>query len=467
MPVVLKNDAYGYLSSAITDSATSIALTTGTGANFPSLGATDYFYATIYQTSGVSEIVKVTARAGDTLTVVRAQEGTNALAFPAASRVELRVTAQSILDAIAGGGGGGGSGTVTSVNVLGGTTGLTTSGGPVTTSGSITLGGVLGTANGGTGQTSFSSGQLLIGNASGGLTKSTLTAGSGITVTNGDGVITVASAGGAGTGDVVGPASANDNGIVRFDGTGGKVIQNSAVYIDDSNRVIVGNPTSATLTATTAPQMQVHGTNTATSSYMAARYAADATMPYVFTAKSRNATAGSHTILQDNDGLGGIAMFGSDGTTFVRGAEIYAEVDGTPSSGSIPAALVFRVNGTVEKFRIWSSGLLTDDKGNLRAIPQSGVAKTGSYTLATTDVGRYILLNSGGSVVIPDSVFQTGDEVTVFNDTSGSITITCNITTAYISGTNTDRSSVTLATRGRVDILFINATTCVLSGSVT
>jgi hypothetical protein len=48
---------------------------------------------------------------------------------------------------------GGGSGTVTSVNVSGGTTGLTTSGGPVTTSGTITLAGTLNVANGGTGAT--------------------------------------------------------------------------------------------------------------------------------------------------------------------------------------------------------------------------------------------------------------------------------------------------------------------------
>jgi hypothetical protein len=48
-------------------------------------------------------------------------------------------------------GGGGGSGTVTSVAVSGGTTGLTTSGGPITTSGTITLGGTLAVANGGTG----------------------------------------------------------------------------------------------------------------------------------------------------------------------------------------------------------------------------------------------------------------------------------------------------------------------------
>lgn len=46
---------------------------------------------------------------------------------------------------------GGGGGTVTSVNVSGGTTGLTASGGPVTTSGTITLGGALNVSNGGTG----------------------------------------------------------------------------------------------------------------------------------------------------------------------------------------------------------------------------------------------------------------------------------------------------------------------------
>ena len=46
-----------------------------------------------------------------------------------------------------------GSGTVTSVAVSGGTTGLTTSGGPITTSGTITLAGTLAVANGGTGTT--------------------------------------------------------------------------------------------------------------------------------------------------------------------------------------------------------------------------------------------------------------------------------------------------------------------------
>jgi hypothetical protein len=47
----------------------------------------------------------------------------------------------------------GGTGTVTSVAVSGGTTGLTTSGGPITAAGTITLAGTLAVANGGTGVT--------------------------------------------------------------------------------------------------------------------------------------------------------------------------------------------------------------------------------------------------------------------------------------------------------------------------
>lgn len=59
--------------------------------------------------------------------------------------------------------------------------------------------GTLPVGNGGTGQTSYTDGQLLIGNSTGNtLTKATLTAGSNITITNGNGSITIASSGGGG-----------------------------------------------------------------------------------------------------------------------------------------------------------------------------------------------------------------------------------------------------------------------------
>lgn len=107
--------------------------------------------------------------------------------------------------------------------------------------------GTLGVANGGTGQTVYTDGQLLIGNTTGNtLTKATLTAGTGISITNGSGSITITSTA-SGTGDVVGPASATDNSIVRFDGTTGKLIQNnSGAKIDDNGKIVAVSPGSTT-----------------------------------------------------------------------------------------------------------------------------------------------------------------------------------------------------------------------------
>jgi hypothetical protein len=80
---------------------------------------------------------------------------------------------------------------------------FTVSGSPVTTTGTLALsysGTALPVANGGTGQTTYTDGQLLIGNSSGNtLSKATITAGSGITVTNGNGSITISSTSGGGS----------------------------------------------------------------------------------------------------------------------------------------------------------------------------------------------------------------------------------------------------------------------------
>jgi len=96
--------------------------------------------------------------------------------------------------------------------------------------------GTLPVANGGTGQTSYTDGQLLIGNTTGNtLAKATLTAGSNISITNGAGSITIAATGG--TGDVVGPASSTDNALVRFDSTTGKLVQNSVGILSDTGAI--------------------------------------------------------------------------------------------------------------------------------------------------------------------------------------------------------------------------------------
>lgn len=93
--------------------------------------------------------------------------------------------------------------------------------------------------------------------------------------------------------------------------------------------------------------------------------------------------------------------------------------------------------------------------------------KTSSYTLATGDVGKYVQVGSSGSITIPDATFAEGNIVSIFNNTTGDVTITCSITTAYISGADADEASVTLATRGVATVLFISGTVCVIAGNVS
>jgi len=99
MGVKFSNNGHSTLAASITSSDTSITVASGHGARFPSLGAGDYFYATLIDASNNLEIVKCTARSSDVLTVTRGQESTTARAYAIADRIELRVTAQGITDA--------------------------------------------------------------------------------------------------------------------------------------------------------------------------------------------------------------------------------------------------------------------------------------------------------------------------------------------------------------------------------
>jgi hypothetical protein len=100
---------------------------------------------------GTLEIVDVTGISGDTLTITRGAEGTTPAAFASGSLVELRITVATITEAITDVSTAG----VTSVAASGGTTGLTFTGSPITSTGTLTLGGALAINNGGTGATSL------------------------------------------------------------------------------------------------------------------------------------------------------------------------------------------------------------------------------------------------------------------------------------------------------------------------
>lgn len=93
MSVKVTNNAYGTISAGITSTATTITLDGGQGNRFPVLGAGEYFYATLIDTSNNLEVVKVTARSTDSMTVTRGEDNTVARAFSIGDRFELRPTA--------------------------------------------------------------------------------------------------------------------------------------------------------------------------------------------------------------------------------------------------------------------------------------------------------------------------------------------------------------------------------------
>jgi hypothetical protein len=126
------NNASATLAAGIIVSDTSLTVGSGEGALFPTVGAGAYAKVSLEDTLGNLEIVHLTSRAGDVLTVTRAQEGTIALAFPSGSRVENRITAaalnefiQSSGDTFAGILDAGGVGQLSNARINGGETVLT------------------------------------------------------------------------------------------------------------------------------------------------------------------------------------------------------------------------------------------------------------------------------------------------------------------------------------------------------
>ncbi len=229
-----------------------------------------------------------------------------------------------------------------------------------------------------------------------------LTAGANISITGTYPSFTIAATG-LPTGDVVGPASATDNAIARFDGTTGKLIQNSAVtiaddgatvisvnssadalritqtgsgnairvedaanpdatptVIDQNGRVIVGGATPYNADTVT-PKIQVVTDTVFDGGFGGSSWSSDANGQITWFAKSKSGTIGSHSAVTTNDVLMDIRNYGSDGTAFAQAARIVTAVDGTVASNSVPSRITFSttaVGGTsaTERMRIDSAG---------------------------------------------------------------------------------------------------------------
>lgn len=176
---------------------------------------------------------------------------------------------------------------------------------------------------------------------------------------------------------------------------------------------------------------------------------------------------GDVTAAGNNAFTGANTFYNSTGQVIGTGTSTQ---DGFKITGRAGGSSSYRLTLTPDTLSASRTVTFPDGGGNYtvgyRNIPAVGT-KTGSYSLAVADVGKYVQLGASGAITIPDATFAEGDVISIFNNTATTATITCSITTAYIAGTDSDKATMTLASRGVATILFISSTVCVVSGNVT
>lgn len=246
---------------------------------------------------------------------------------------------------------------------------------------------------GGTGQTTYTDGQLLIGNTTGNtLTKATLTQGQNITITNGSGSIAIAAANtnltwtagttagpvinsSTGSGQAIPVASATASGVVTtaaqtFAGdksfTGNTTFDTTTLVIDaTNNKVLIGIASAVNMRnssgGTIAPAFELHDNGIPGSTLSTVNWSSTQNGSYLVMGKSRGGSPGTRGLVNSGDDLGTIMFEGDDGTNFIPAASIRTEVDGVANTEIVSGKLVFSTtaagaNTATSRMAITSAG---------------------------------------------------------------------------------------------------------------
>jgi len=386
----------------------------------------------------------------------------------------------------------------------------------------------IGVAYGGTGQTTYTDGQLLIGNSTGNtLAKATLTAGSGVSITNGNGSITISATGSGGTvtnvtgtspitvanGTTTPAISIADGAIADTKlatiSTAGKV-SNSATTATSANTAsaIVARDASGDFSAGTITATNFSGSGASLTSLTAGNLSGtipsgvlgNSSLFLGTTSVALNRSSASQALT----GISSVALPGSaSGTITIQPAAVagantltFPAVTGTVvttgDTGSVTNTMLAGSIADTKLDTISTAGKVSnsattatssntanaivarDASGNFSAGVISDSAgnlrtlpqnsKTSGYTLIATDTGKHISITTGG-VTIPSGVFSTGDVVSIFNNSGSNQTITQGSSTTVRQAGTANTGNRTLAQYGLATVLCVASNTFVISGS--
>jgi hypothetical protein len=170
--------------------------------------------------------------------------------------------------------------------------------------------------------------------------------------------------------------------------------------IDSSGRLLIGTSSARTIFDSTASLIQVETTSNANRGISLTHNINSAAGTYLQFAKTRGS---GNAIVSANDVLGTIIFGGADGTNVIKGAQVLAEVDGTPGANDMPGRLVFSTtadgaSSPTERMRITASGdVTTSGTSTFSRVNAGFTARSGDSVTITRSAGTPLEINRQGS----------------------------------------------------------------------